>query len=368
MSHAHNSLSVNEATDMILTMGDTVSFLLVGHMGFGKTTSGRVIAEVLKETHRLCYFNCTTKVDGSDLTLPKFKDLDTADYVSYVPNEELGLHLSDRKPILMLDEIGKNPNLLPPLTEVLQERSLNGKKFLDGNIVFATTNYGSENVGDGFKAHENDRITQLPIRKPTPMEWVVWGINNNIDPALLGFAKETPAIFADYRDIDDPRENQYIFHPGAPERSSFVTGRSLERASKIISRARQSDSITDDMVKIALINTIGVRGALDLNAYLKLADKMPRMADIKATPDKAIVPDNITALCMVVFNALSAVESDWVTQWMEYLVRLPKEAQHMFVNGVTDKKFDPMKQAKFFRNKAFSKWILDNKHIFTARQ
>ena len=62
------------------------------------------------------------------------------------------------------------------------------------------------------------------------MEWIEWGINNDIDHTLLGWAKDNPQLFASFEDVKDPEENPYIYHP-RDQRTAFVTPRSLEAAS-----------------------------------------------------------------------------------------------------------------------------------------
>ena len=42
---------------------------------------------------------------------------------------------------------------------------------------------------------------------------------------------------------------------------------------------------------------------------------------------------------MVVYRTLASLEKDWLDPWMDYLVRLDKEAQGMFANGVRAPKY-----------------------------
>jgi len=68
--------------------------LVRGHMGSGKSTIGRMLAAEFKDTHTFVYFDCTTK-DLMDLGAPKVVRWEETgeDYLTMVPNEELGLHL-----------------------------------------------------------------------------------------------------------------------------------------------------------------------------------------------------------------------------------------------------------------------------------
>lgn len=361
-----------EAENLIATLGTLVTYLLVGDMGWGKTSILKALAKRFPN-HVVCYFDCTTKVDGGDMMLPNIKAVEFDEnggmsYVQYAPNEELGLH-HGKPVIMMLDEIGKNRALLPALTRLMQERSVGTIDLHPESIVFGTTNKSTENVGDFFDAHQHNRVSEIVLRKPTPREWLGWALDNNIHRSVMGFVQDFPAVFQRYEDVESPNDNPYIMHPDDPARTKFVTGRSLEKASHILHKYDEHrDLISDNAMQASLMGTIGPRAAKDMAAFVALSGKMPTLAQIKADPLEAPLPeDNITAICMVVFNALSAVEREWVNEWLDYMLRLPLEAQSMFVNGVMAKEYPEKRREMFFKNKKYLKWITDNKHLYTAQ-
>ena len=81
------------------------------------------------------------------------------------------------------------------------------------------------------------------VRKTDHMDWIEWGINNDIDPTILGWVKDNPQLFAAFEDVKDPSENPYIFHP-KEQRAAFVTPRSLHAASDILHVRDQFDDQT----------------------------------------------------------------------------------------------------------------------------
>ena len=89
----------------------------------------------------------------------------------------------------------------------------------------------------------------------------------------------------------------------------------------------------DQTTTAALMGTIGDRGAMDLMAFVKLADQIPSADSIKQDPKNAKIPSSAAGVCMVVFRTLASIEADWINPWMDYLVRLDKEAQGMFAKG-----------------------------------
>jgi hypothetical protein len=195
------------------------------------------------------------------------------------------------------------------------------------------------------------------------MSWVEWGISNGVDHSILGWVKDNPQTMQDFRDVPNPDDNQYIFHPQAVDRAAFCTPRSLHAASDIL---KNREGLDDDTLTAALIGTIGARAAMDFMAFLKLADQLPSLESIKNNPDNAIVPTAKPAQCMVTFRALATIERDWVDAWMTYMQRLDKEAQGLFANGVRAKKYIPKKQSMVMQNKQFTEWSIENRHMFAA--
>ena len=99
--------SIDEIVQLLLHVGGKRTVLIEGDMGIGKSSLLKTLKRLLPD-HIACLFDCTTK-DLGDLFIP---DLNReAGCVSFLPNEQFGVHLG--KPlILMLDELGKaNPSV-----------------------------------------------------------------------------------------------------------------------------------------------------------------------------------------------------------------------------------------------------------------
>lgn len=365
-------VSLPQAVNMIRLCGTTNTTLLQGHMGTGKTSMLKTLASLLSATHKAVYFDCTTK-DLGDILIPKIGTAaDTGnDFVKYVPNEELGLHL-EGPIILMVDEFGKaNPAVKTAMLRLMLERKMAGYTLHPDSIVFATTNLGSEGVGDLLPAHARNRITVLRVRKPSVDEWIEnFALENGIDPILLSWATENPQIFASFEDVTEPSDNEYIFHPKAVGRVSFVTPRTMELASHWIKERERMSSLE---LTAGLVGTIGTRAASDLAAYIASATDMPKLQDIKDNPLTCKVPANKTAVMMVVQRTLQSIERNWTDAWMDYMVRLPQEAQGMFANKVrrsSEKDSSGKPRSKrlmeVFQNKKYMDWSLKNNHMFAA--
>lgn len=354
-------LNLDQLTNMIKVGGHLRTTLVQGDMGTGKSSILRALAQEMPN-HTACYFDCTTK-DLGDIMIPKLKDLDGQDYVQFATNEELGLHLRDKPIILMVDEYGKaNPMVKNALLRLMLERQVGSYKLHPDSIVFATTNLGAEGVGDILPPHARNRITVVQSKKPTNIQWLEWGINHGIDHSLLGWVRDNPQLFQSFEDVRDPEENPYIFHPRS-QRAAFVTPRSLEAASDWL---KLRNGLDDQTVVAALMGTIGDRAAMDLMAFVKLADDLPTLKQIKEDPENAPVPQSPAATCMVVFRTLSAIERDWIDPWMAYLTRLSDEAIGVFINGVRAPKYS--KANIVMTNQKFTDMIRSKAYLFRADQ
>ena len=228
--------------------------------------------------------------------------------------------------------------------------------------MFATTNLGSEGVGDLLPPHARNRLTIIKTRKPTNVEWIEdYAINNGIEHTLIAWVQDNPQLFATYEDIKDPQDNKFIFHPAEPSRVSFVTPRSLEKASNWL---KVRERISEKSLMAALIGTIGTEGAANLNAFVRVADQLPSLDSIKKDPLTAKVPDSASAVCMVVYRTLSTIDKTWMDAWMDYSARLDKEAQTMFAMQVRRPTYN--KQSEVVTNKKFTAWCMANNYVFAA--
>jgi energy-coupling factor transporter ATP-binding protein EcfA2 len=353
------ALGLDQIASAIKSGGSKRTVLVQGHMGTGKSSLLKMLSADLP-THTACYFDCTTK-DLGDISIPNLAKLnDGTGYVTYLTNEELGVHMG--KPIiLMIDEYGKaNPAVKNAMLRLMLERKIGSYELHPESLVFATTNLGAEGVGDLLPPHARNRMTIITSRKPSNMEWIEWGINNGIDHTLLGWCKDNPQLFAGFEDVRDPDENPYIYHP-QQQRAAFVTPRSLEAASDWL---KQREHFDDQTLTSLLMGTIGERGAMDLMAFVKLADQLPSRESIKQDPMGAKVPDSASAICMVVYRSLASMDKEYIDPWMDYMARLDKEAQGMFANGVRQPKYS--KQSLVMTNKKFTQWAMDNNYMFAS--
>jgi energy-coupling factor transporter ATP-binding protein EcfA2 len=353
----YDSLNLNECVDLISRVGQTVTLLIQGPIGCGKSSMLKLLAAKYPD-HIPVYCDITTK-DAGDFLIPQIRTLDGVPVCSFIANEEFGFHFN--KPIiLLLDELGKAPKaVMNACLRLMLEKKLGTYTLPEGSIVFATTNLASDGVGDSIPAHARNRICTIKMRKPTPAEWRHdFAQNNGVDPVIIATAIEYPEMFGSPEDYERPELNTYIHDVRSP-RAALVTPRSLEKASDILKVCKD---LPEDVLIHALMGTVGERATLDIMNILRLDLSLPTWASIINDPGNALAPASGAALCLVTSKGLGNVTKETFDAWMTYLNRLPREAQALFARGVMSANCP--KRPIATTNKQFSTWCVNQGWMF----
>lgn len=357
MKKPYSSISMQETINLISTVGERLTVLVQGEMGIGKSAILKALQEK-HPNHIPCYIDITTK-DVGDFLVPQIRTLDGTPVCSFIPNEEFGFHL-DKPLILMLDELGKaGKAVMNACLRLMLERKLGIHTLPKGSIVFATTNLTAEGVGDNVPPHARNRICVVKMRKHTAEEWR-WNYAQNagVDPVVIATVMEYPAMTASFEDYERPDMNEYINDPRVP-RAAFVTFRSLEKASDILKLCRD---MPEDVLTHALFGVIGERATMDMMNILKLDNQMPAWSEIINKPMTTPIPSNGAAVCLVVSKALMNVTGETFVYWMQYMARLPREAQALFAMSVMSSKSP--KRSIAVTDKLFTEYAVSQGFLF----
>lgn len=348
----NSEVSLQEAEELILAVGNENAIHLVGEPGIGKTAMYERL--VARTGYRGVYIDTpNTELGDIGIPMPNHETKTTSLY----PNELWGFHKPEPM-LIFIDEFTKPSsqavqNMLHPL---LNERRIGGMHLHKDSIVITAGNNLSDGVGDMLKAHSLNRMTVVPVRKSTWEEYVDYGTRSAFAPELLAFVRQYPQVLASYKDPTQ-KENYYIFNPKTPQKSYF-SPRSGHRASNIL---KKRHLISRDALIASLCGTIGESAARDLIAYVEVADKLPTWDEIIADPKGAPVPTNAAALCIAAYGAVQKIERSNISAWFEYLKRTPKELQSVFC--VTTSKNEDKKQI-LMTSSAFVNWMRDNQYLF----
>lgn len=345
-------LSITQCLNLICASGADKTYIVEGPMGSGKSSMVKMAEARFGDKYNYVTVDCT-QLDVGDVQIP---DVDRANGVTrFVPNQ---LFVGDgSKPMFInLDEIGKaSRSVQNALLPILLERRVGCVKLPAGSIVFGCTNLGAEGVGDMFQPHARNRVSFLTMRAPTVEEWLPWGMQNVVPPAMLAWVSETPQLLHTFERYPNPDSNSYIFHPKA-QRRSFVTPRSLYLASIDLRDDVRAAVGDPDATLAALAGNLGPKAALDLMAFVQLADQMPAWDSIIKAPEVAtLATDNAAALVVTVFSCVARVEKKTLAPVLTYIKRMPTEIQCMFATQL-------LRSGKAFAalDTGFTKFIRDN--------
>jgi hypothetical protein len=349
------SITLKQAANLIRT-NPTTRFLLQGEPGIGKSSLLEQIAGGLG--YEYAYID-VPNMDLGDIAMPVI-DHETKT-TRYYPNARFRIH--EKKPlVIMLDEFtkGADPvkNMLHPMLEKANPRLGDIPLPQDGErqtIVFLTGNLTTDGVGDSLKAHSRNRLVPVTIQKPTAEEWLEWAMPKGIEAEVCAWVHQYPHVLASYTDAAQA-DNPYIYNP-RKSMNAFVSPRSLETASNIVRTRKDNDP---DAVIAALSGAIGEAGARDMQAYIEFADQLPTWEATIKDPKHTKVPTSPGACAIVVFGAISRIQKDTITPFMDYLSRFEPEWQAVFAINIAK---TPSKQSIAFSCRAFADWVAKNQDL-----
>jgi len=342
------AINLAQAVTLIRTCGHTNTILLRGQPGIGKSSILHTLARHMPDYHP-CYVDCAN-LDLGDLGLPVINRDTATPTTSYAPSTRFGVH-QPRPVLLMLDELGKAPRpVLNMLLPVILERRLGDHLLPVGSIVFATTNLDTDGVGDNIPAHVYNRMTVIPLANPTSGEWLQWAQDNNVAAEVCAFAEQYSQVFECYANNPDTK-NPYIFNPRTGNVRAFCSPRSLAHASHIV---RHRHALGEATLP-ALIGTLGESAARDMDALLRVSDKLPPVRTILDSPALAPLPKDTAGYFILAFQLVAEARADTLDAIMAYVNRWDAfEATAVFVTSLAgDRSKAPMACANAaFRKKA----------------
>ena len=355
MSKVNFSLttSIDETKQLIKSIGQTNTVIVVSEPGVGKSTILEMLkAEMGEDEYDYIYVDCPVK-DMMDIaaSIPNHTSKTLEYYVSSLFKMGNG-----KKKVIMLDEFMKSPKLMQIIyTRLMLERSVGDEQLPAGSIVFATSNNASDGVGDGMLAHVGNRVCLVNMRKPNHDEWNTWASANGIARPIRAWAAMNTKAFKSYLDPDQ-QDNPYIFKPSSTNKS-FVSPRSLAKCSPIVEKRGE---YSENALTVALAGTAGEAFAKSIAAFISLEGRLTKYEDIIKSPKTISVPDNVSALVMMLFEAIDKLDTqDTLNKYMDFVNRIPQEEiQSIFFTMMMRAK---PKLARY--NQEINKWATDNHQL-----
>lgn len=329
------SLNFEQLVNAIVTVGATNTIMAVGAPGMGKTAAATAAARKLPD-YKLAYVDCAN-LDLGDIGFPV---IDRERMVTQMAiASRFGLVRGSQQPLLLvLDECSKCASraVMNTLLPVIAERRIFEYALPPGSIVYCTGNLTTDGVGDTLPAHAYNRMTVVDFRNPDPQTWVTnYAIPAGLNPVVIRFAVETPEAFVRYDTLGEKQTNPYIFNPRTGNVKSYVSLRSLEKASHILDAA---DALGDSYMAL-MAGTVGEAAALQMDALRLLDLQLPATKLIVADPHGAQVPTELGALYMMATRLATQASPKTIEAMTTYVTRWgANEAKTLFATLIGENK------------------------------
>lgn len=359
-------LSLNACARTIRTVGHSVTIILRGEPGIGKSAVLRAIAIMNGDKWRkvgdyypddkycYVYLDCADMMYGDiKAVVPVHETKSLEEYVNGI------LCMDDPRPkVIMFDEVLKLSKTMKPIvTRTMRERTSGNRPFTPGTIVFGTSNNAEDNVGDTTQAHEGSRVSFVRMAKSGTSEWIPWAVEAGMDPTLITWARLEPSIFDSYMTLSKEalNANPYIYNPWKPQ-VTFVTLRTLEMANEFISK---ETVLGREATMAGIAGCLGEAAANSLETFMDMNKDIVEFDVIKKDPKTAPIPANdIVALLTLLRTVRYIKTQEDMAAAVEYMQRY-KSVELKSCFCVTLCK-DPNTDRMASRNEYLKQWRLNN--------
>jgi hypothetical protein len=231
-------------------------------------------------------------LDQTDLKGIPYYDPET-NTVRWAPPGELPKKgdVSMENAILFLDEMNAaNPSVQAAAYQLILNKRIGEYVLPKGvNIVAAGNRLSDRGVAFQMPTPLANRFApHLEIKSDTN-EWLVWAINNNVNPQVVGY-------------IDQHKGSLFNFDPKSGEHA-FATNRSWTALASMMDEAATLGFSVAEL-GISAAGTVGQGLAIDFTAHLEYGAKLPKPeAILEGRADKPGT-DNISAVYSLVYSVL----------------------------------------------------------------
>lgn len=327
------TVTIEEAANLIPVISTTIEGddshitpIFLSEPGVGKTSILKLLKQKMGDGYDYIYVDCPSK-DYMDIAavIPDHATKSLEQYVGALFKME-----SDKPKVIMLDELFKVPKLMGVIyTRLMLERMVGDRELPLGSMVFGTSNNGSDGVGDSVQAHVGNRVALIPMEKSGATKWNVWAGENGVSNVIRAFVALNPRIMASYKDGGQD-DNPHIFHPSKPSQSvSFASPRSIFKLNRVVVNR---DILGHKAADVTIAGIVGLSTQKALSVFIDMQNHLIPIKTIIANPEGVTMPEEVAALCMIMFNAIDEITTeDELTQFMKFSNRMKNsELQSIF--------------------------------------
>jgi hypothetical protein len=242
--------------------------------------------------------------------------------------------------LLVIDELPQSVKMMQnALAGLMLDRFVGEVQLSNEVYILATGNRTQDRAG------ANRMLTQLSNRvlevemDVNLDDWVVWALDNQIDPLLIAFHRWKSGMLMDFD----------------PDRSQNPTPRSWEMVAHV------PTDLPADLYFDAVGGLVGDGAAAEYVGFRQLADKLPSIDHIMMDPANAPLPSEPDVRYVCVATLATRVTYDNYSGLLEYIERMPVEYQVLFNKTTISTKTDEGIQ----NHKSFTRWVSKNAKAFS---
>lgn len=354
------TVTIEEAANLIPVISTTIEGddshitpIFLSEPGVGKTSILKLLKQKMGDGYDYIYVDCPSK-DYMDIAavIPNHDSKALDQYVGALFKMD-----SPKPKVIMLDELFKVPKLMGVIyTRLMLERVVGDRELPMGSMVFGTSNNGSDGVGDSVQAHVGNRVALIPMEKSNATKWNIWAGENGVSNTIRAFVALNPRIMASYKDGGQD-DNPMIFNPTRPSQSvSFASPRSVFKLNRVVVNR---DIIGHKAADVTIAGIVGLSTQKALSVFIDMEKQLIPISKIIADPEGVTMPEDVAALCMIMFNAIDEITTeDELTQFMKFNNRMRNsELQSIFFTMLMSNK----KTVKLAcNNDTVKAWTKDN--------
>ena len=310
--------------------------LIEGSPGIGKS---QIVHQIASEYGLQVLDLRLSQCDPTDLLGPLSI---TGKRASYLPMDTFPLE-GDPVPsgfngwLLFLDELtSASPAVQAASYKVILDRQIGLHKLHKNVAIVCAGNKEDDNaIVQPMSTALQSRLVHLELVVDA-REWCDWGARNNLDHRITSFINFKPG-------------NLYTFHPDHTDKT-YACPRTWEFTHRIL----QGNTPEDSHFLPMLAGTLGEGVAREFVGFLKIHSNLPKIQDILANPEEAVIPDEPSILFALCGSLSHNAQEKNLAGLMHYIPRLPMEFQVVCVKEMINR------NRELLKHPALQGWITKN--------
>lgn len=317
------------------------NILCVGSPGVGKSDTVEYAAQQLDYdlivTHPVV--DDPTDYKGMPAVVTRGTGKSAEPAAKFLPFGDLWRMIEADKPTLVfMDDLGQAPPAVQAaIMQLILARKINGHRVSDQVSFVAATNRRQDKAAvQGLITPLLDRFTTVVTMDFDLEDWIAWGIEHDMPPVLLAFARFRPDHINRFEASKDMKKSP--------------TPRSVAGVGRLVNRG------IDDYEVLA--GAAGDGFATEFVAFMRTWSELPDRNEIYLNPDQVAVPQKADVLYALMGSLAHGANPQNMEATVKYLSRVKPEFSVLCVKDAM------LRTPAIKTTRAFTQWALQNKAVF----